>query len=351
MLSKAFHFLIGLSLLIVAFISLFLIYIYFNDYKPEEISSISVESNKELILPTNTELNMTTYNIGYCGLDKNQDFFMDGGTMSRSSSKSQTQINLNEILSFLDEQESDFLLLQEVDKGSSRSFNINQYEILNKTLTQYGSTFGTNYLVKWVPVPIINPMGYVNSGIATFSKYRIDSATRIQLPGKEMWVRQLFDLDRCITENRVPVANGKEFVLVNLHLSAYDKGGKVRQHQISYLQSYITKEYQIGNYIVLGGDWNHLLSAELTKRRFSSWPEWLVELPKDFLPEGFKWVVDEKTWTVRDNKTKYVENETFTTIIDGFLFSPNITVIAVNGHDLGFEHSDHNPVSCIFELK
>lgn len=31
------------------------------------------------------EFTVATFNIGYCDLDKDADFFMDGGTMSRAA--------------------------------------------------------------------------------------------------------------------------------------------------------------------------------------------------------------------------------------------------------------------------
>jgi endonuclease/exonuclease/phosphatase family metal-dependent hydrolase len=48
---------------------------------------------------------------------------------------------------------------------------------------------------------------------------------------------------------------------------------------------------------------------------------------------------------VRDNATPYVKGETFETVIDGFLISPNLEIINTKTHDLGFKNSDHNPVT------
>lgn len=39
---------------------------------------MKVENNKERVLATGNEFKVTTFNIGYAGLDKEQDFFMDG---------------------------------------------------------------------------------------------------------------------------------------------------------------------------------------------------------------------------------------------------------------------------------
>lgn len=54
---------------------------------------------------------------------------------------------------------------------------------------------------------------------------------------------------------------------------------------------------------------------------------------------------------VRDNRTAYIKGESCVTIIDGFLVSTNVEILQVKGHDLQFTHSDHNPVSAVFQLQ
>ena len=57
-------------------------------------------NNNEHVLKVGKEFKVTTFNIGYGGLDKEQDFFLDGGKGSRSSSKEQTEKNISNMLSF-----------------------------------------------------------------------------------------------------------------------------------------------------------------------------------------------------------------------------------------------------------
>ena len=121
-----------------------------------------------------------------------------------------------------------------MDEKSLRSFDVNQYKAFQDGLKDHASTFGDNFNVQWVPVPIKKPHGYTNSGLGSFSKYKVEEATRYQLPGREMWLRQLFDVDRAIVEHKVPVDNGKYLRMVNVHLSAYDKGGNIRKQQVEF---------------------------------------------------------------------------------------------------------------------
>lgn len=196
-------------------------------------------------------------------------------------------------------------------------------------------------------------MGSAHSGLLTLSEFKSTSNNRYDLPGKEAWPIQQFELDRAFMETRLPVDNGKELVLINLHLSAFDEGGKIRKQQLDYLASYIKKENDQGNYLILGGDWNHSLPGTDPQafETTQAWPEWLQKFPEDFKLDGFQWAVDPKVPSVRTVDVAYTENINFRGVIDGFLVSPNVELVEVQGHDLAFENSDHNPVTARFVLK
>lgn len=230
----------------------FLVYITLTDYKPQEITTLTVNNNPQQVLKQGESFSVTTFNIGYAGLDKGQDFFMDGGTKSRSSSREQTKTNLEAVASLMTTTDSDLFMLQEVDVDSSRSNGIDEVSFLSNKFADYSNVFATNYKVPWVPLPVLDPMGSVNSGLLTLSRFNSTSNIRYDLPGKETWPRQQFDLDRAFVESRLPVDNGKELILINLHLSAFDQGGTIRKQQLEYLSAYIKKENDKGNYLILG---------------------------------------------------------------------------------------------------
>ncbi|HEY2494439.1 MAG TPA: endonuclease/exonuclease/phosphatase family protein [Paenibacillus sp.] len=346
----------GIGLIVLAatlIVGGFLLYITLTDYKPEEIVELVVDNNNERVLQHNEPFTITTFNIGYAGLDKDQDFFMDGGKMSRSSSEEQTKNNLEAIASFMTSLHSDLFILQEVDIRSSRSYHMDEVTYLSSKLSEYSHVFSTNYKVPWVPVPILDPMGSADSGLFTLSRFTSTKHYRYNLPGKESWPRQQLDLDRAFIESRFPVDNGKELVLINLHLSAFDQGGTIRKQQLDYLSAYIKKENDKGNYLILGGDWNHALPGT-DPQAFTTtqaWPKWLQKFPSDFQPEGFSWVVDPNVPSVRTLDIPYSEGVNFRAVIDGFLISPNIKLSSVQGYELSFEHSDHNPVTAELVLQ
>ncbi|MBU5439996.1 endonuclease/exonuclease/phosphatase family protein [Tissierella sp. MSJ-40] len=345
---------VGIIILIIAILfGLFLLIITITNYKPEEITEIIINNNQGKIIDSSIPLTCTSFNIGYGGLDENQNFFADGGSNSRAASREKVVGNLNDIIELLDTINSDFLLLQEVDFDSSRSYKIDQVKYFQEKYPNYSSVFGINYKVAWVPVPILKPMGKAYSGILTLSKYHAIDAFRVQLPGTEKWPIQLFELDRCFIETRFPVNNGKELVLLNSHLSAFDKGGVIRQQQLNYLKSYIENEYFKGNYIIVGGDWNHNL-PDTDPYSFNSteeWPFWLENLPQDFKPRGFSWAIDKEVPTVRTLAEEYTDGYNFLAVIDGFLISDNVEVLETYAIDNNFRNSDHNPVTIEFLLK
>ncbi len=347
---------IGLLSVVLAFVLLFgvfLLVISLRDYKPAEIETISITNNQERIIEVGETFSIMTYNIGYAGLDKDTNFFMDGGTMSRARNIESVRTNLDQIIQFVNQADPDLLLVQEIDVDSTRSYYVNELEMLQEALPNYSTAYAFNYKVDWVPVPLFNPMGKAMSVISSFSKFKAEQSSRYALPGQESWPTQLFELDRCFIESRMPVNNGKELVLINLHLSAFDEGGKIRQQQITYLKEHLEREREQGNYIIVGGDWNHVLpTTDPTIFKTTEKPPfWIQTLPPDFTPSGFTWAADKETPSVRTLETAYKKDQNYLAVIDGFLVSENIEIREVIGTNLNFENTDHNPITAQLILR
>ncbi len=336
----------------VLFVS-FLVFIGLSQYRPKNKTPLTVTRQPLPVLQAGEPFSITTFNIGYCGLDESQDFFMDGGTRSGSGSKPQTLANLQAITAYLQTLDSDFLLIQEIDKKAKRSFYLDQLSYMDSHFPDYGISFAINYKVPYVPVPLTHPMGSVLSGLALLSRYEADSWTRYQYPGREKWPRQLFELERCFLEVKIPLDNGKILVLINSHLSAFDQGGRIRKLQLQFLKEHIVDEYQKGHYVIAGGDWNHNLPATHPENfpHQEAAPFWLQNLPADFTPKGFRWACDPAMPSVRTVAKPYHQGVNYTAVIDGFLVSPNVDIVKVQGHQLHFASSDHNPVTAEFLLK
>jgi endonuclease/exonuclease/phosphatase family metal-dependent hydrolase len=278
------------------------------------------------------------------------DFFYDGGKMVRTPENRLKQ-NLAGIVHTVARNDSaDFFLLQEVDVHSKRSYGVDEVRML--TDLWGGQTYyGKNYDVFFVPLPFSNPMGQVNSGLLSHSRYMPAQAERISLPGSYAWPKQLFMLDRCLLVMHFPLHNGKELLMVNVHHEAYDNG-TIRDQQMAFLKNFLKEESEKGNYLVLGGDWNQCppdLLPHFNGEVFDTIDHKGID--PAFLSPGWQWVFDNTTPTNRRVDVTYTKGTTRTTLIDFFLVSPNLKVTSCKAIPMGFTFSDHNPVTLTFSLK
>jgi endonuclease/exonuclease/phosphatase family metal-dependent hydrolase len=317
-------------------------YAVITDYKPGE-TEIVYNSENTVKLTDTVEISLLIWNIGYCGMDNEMDFFYDGGKSVFTPEDSCIK-NLVAVKSFLKQNSGlDFYLIQEVDKGSKRSYYINEYDSLTRSLKGYSSYFGKNYDVFFVPVPPATPMGKVLSGLATFSKYQPSSSIRYAFPGEYGFPKQLFMLDRCFLVNRYPLEGGKELLVINTHNEAFDPG-QIRKAQMAYLKDFLLNEYSKGNYIITGGDWNQTPPDFKPVFVMNKTDTTQMVIPSDYLPSEWKWLYDSSIPSERNVVKAYDQASTPTTIFDFFLISPNVEALSVEGVQLNFENSDHNPV-------
>lgn len=321
-----------------------------TDYDPENIEHLIASGENNNMLAAEEPLRISIFNIGYGGLDASQDFFMDGGSGSKSLSLKQTQKNIEGAIDYLEMSSADIAILQEVDIDSKRSYKVNEYDMIISALSKYNDVSTLYYKVPFVPVPFNAPMGKVEMSLLTLSKSQISKGTRYKLPNERKIPDKFFLLDRCIMESVHPLDNGKNLVVLNIHLSAYDSKGTVKKEQLRWIENYIESADLENNYYVFGGDWNLVMTDTSGEDKSSQRAYW-IEKPKDFKAGGFEWYYDEKVNTVRELDAPYQNGKTFERVIDGYLVSPNVEVLAVETVDLGFENSDHNPVLLDIKLK
>jgi endonuclease/exonuclease/phosphatase family metal-dependent hydrolase len=334
--------------LVIGFIGL-IVYALISDFKPAVQIPIS-DNHSAAVLKDSSELTLMTWNIGYCGLDKDMDFFYDGGTKVFTP-KEKCISNLSAVGKFIKQNDSiDFIFIQEMDKASKRSYYINEYDSLSIMMSSHKGFFAKNYDVFFVPVPPVSPMGKVVSGLSIFSKADPSLSVRYSFPGEYGFPKQLFMLDRCFLANRYPLGNGRELIIINTHNEAFDKG-EIRKEQMAYLREFILEEYKKNNFIITGGDWNQTPPQFRSDYLYNKTDTMNMVIPADFLPEGWKWVYDNKSPSERSVVAAYDKAVTPTTTIDFFLLSPNIESLSVRCINLNFENSDHNPVLVKVKLK
>ena len=316
------------------------------EYKPEAVEELNFTTRGENSpsLPQGESVTVLSWNIGYAGLGSNADFFMDGGENVKSSDRDRVESNLQDIRELLyGESAPDLILLQEVDVNSSRTYGIDQ----SACLTAGNAAHALNYSCPFVPFPL-PPIGKVNSGVFTTTDYAIDRAERVSLPCPFSWPVSTANLKRCLLVSYLPIeGSDRQLVLVNLHLEAYDDGeGKIAQTR--QLNEFIQAEYEKGNYVIAGGDFNQIFPGSLEVYPNTHPELWEPGvLTEDMLPEGWSYAYDLSVPSCRLLNQPYDPADTENTqhyVIDGFILSPNVTLENVETLDQGFIASDHNPV-------
>ena len=335
----------GIILLaLVLLLALGIAWLTIREYRPEPVEPIAVESNGTgTRLAQGEELTLLSWNIGYAGLGADADFFMDGGTQTRPGDRETVIGNLAAIAEYLNGCGADIKLLQEVDKNASRTYGIDETMALHSGVSAYA----LNYACPFVPYPL-PPIGRVNSGVLTVSGCEIGEAERVALPCPFSWPIRAANLKRCLLVSYLPVEGGdKQLVLINLHLEAYDDG-EGKRAQTEQLRSFMQAEYDKGNYVIAGGDFNQSFPGGTERFENTHGDIWTPGvLEDDSLPQGWRFAYDLDTPSCRLLNQPYDESDTENTqyyVIDGFILSPNVELESVEGVNLGFENADHNPV-------
>lgn len=296
-----------------------------------------------------------TYNIGYGSYPPSYSFFMAGGKYSRAYSAEAVRRSLAGVVRTVQGLAPDFAFYQEVDIDSDRARHVNELALLDAGSKAYARVFGQNYDSVYLYYPFTKPIGKARSGLVTQAKSALVQATRYALPVDEDF-NKFMDLDRAFTASYTPVDNGRKLVLVNVHLSAFTPNQAVHDAQLAQLFAFIARQYQLGNYVLVGGDYNHrvLKAAPQVFHTDDAPRTWTHVFPADRLPQGFyqptRGLAEAAIPSARALDRAYQPQSSFVTLIDGFICSPNLTTTSVQVIDTKFAYSDHNPVVLRFSL-
>lgn len=331
-----------------------------REWRPAPVETVYALPRGEACdtLTVGDTLRIVSWNIGYAGLGDDMDFFYDGGTRMRTS-HGRTLDNLYGIIDFLKREAAsvkgaDIILLQEVDFNSRRSYGINEYDSIHRALPGYFGWRGLNYVTDFVPIPLSNPMGRVESGIVILSRWKPEAVTRYAYPGGFAFPVRLFNLKRCLLSMEIPVRTGADgrntvrtLYINNTHNTAYDTG-HMRSGELAFLNDFLAGK----RYSVTMGDWNcnppgYAPSREAVEdRHFSP-----LRIDRDDFPPEMTFVYDPSIPTTRYGYEPYDPATTTTTVLDFALCGTEIEPIAFETIDLEFEKSDHNPVVATFVIR
>lgn len=347
-----------LAVLVIA-LGAYAVYVFRSYYRLPDNLTLEVNRNGEnsyfdedFAIKEGNAYFIMTYNIGFGAYRKDFSFFMDGGKSSWAKDEESVLAAVSSMGKIINDVNPDFVLLQEVDRDGTRTYHVDELELLNQFAKGYYYVFAQNYDSPFLFFPPWQPHGANVSGLVTYSREEISGALRRSLPISET-VTKILDLDRCYSVIRVPTESGKLLCIYNMHMSAYGSSDEIREKQLAMLYQDMEAEYKRGNYVICGGDFNHNLKEDDQENA----PEWAYPFPKESLPEGFRLAIesarapeDIEHNSCRNADEPYVEGETYTVTLDGFIVSDNVAVNYYQNMDWGYEYSDHDPVLMQFIL-
>lgn len=322
-----------------------LVYATVNDFNPPAL--IEIQPAGQAAHQADSVFTFITWNIGYSGQGDRADFFYDGGKQVRAPKEDVEHYRKGIAEFFRSNRNTDVFFVQEIDSMADRSQNFNQIEFYGNELPDHLRAFAVNYKVDFVPMPLLNPMGGVVSGLATYTRLPAHGFERHAFDSQFTWPTRVFFLDRCFLSHRTPLSNGRELVAINTHCSAYDTSGTMVASEIDRIMAFAAQEYEKGNYVVIGGDWNQCPPNYTPIDPEGGYNEFILSDTQ--LPQGFKWVADPSVPTNRKLETVY-SKDSYTSVIDHFAVSSNLEVLEVSTIDQQFAWSDHQPVRLVVRI-
>ncbi len=346
------------AIVLLAIIYVAYVFISYNRIEDNQVLELEQLGTEEKSVSVDAKLRITSYNIGFGAYSDDYSFFMDGGTQSRAFSKEAVYENVGGAVETINAQTPDIALFQEVDTDGTRSYHVDEREIIKENLADKAkqfAVFAQNYNSPYLLYPLTSPHGANKAGVMTFSEYEITSAIRRSLP-IETGISKVLDLDRCYSKSRIAAENGKELVVYNMHLSAYTSNAETAENQLLMVIEDMQEEYNKGNYCIAGGDFNRDLLGNSPEIFGTAVLEdnWAQPVNKDLFTDDITLVTpfdEENPKASCRNANKAYEEGDFVVTVDGFIISANVELIKSDVIDTKFEYSDHNPVYMDFKLK
>lgn len=298
--------------------------------------------------PPGRALTVMTWNIGYAGLGAESDFVADGGKGLLPPSRTAVEKNLAGIVGVLKARSPDIHLMQETARASRLTHGVDVLGAIAKTLEGRDNAFSADLRARLLPSPFA-----IDNGLFTSVGWGGARREILPLPLESGHVLGLFKRRYHAQVIRLPIAGDtNEWVVVDIHLSAFDDGAHTRRKQFRAVLDFAEQEYVSGAYVVIGGDWN--LELARPGRSYTTTEEdlfWVYPFPYGALKEGWRAAFDAEVPTARTNERPYRAGENFTTVIDGFVVSPNVAIESVATADLDFQFTDHQPATARFSAR
>ncbi len=248
--------------ILIALLSLLSAAVWLTTFHPPARQAEPVECATDApILSAGQRLTVMTWNVQYMA-GKDYVFWYDvidgSGPDERPSPQAITR-TFGEVTRVIRDEQPDLIFLQEVDEGAKHTDGEDQLARLLALLPDEHACHTSAFYWKAAFVPHPRIMGSVGMKLSTLSRYRIDAATRHQLPlmPTDPFTRQ-FNFRRAVLEARLPVTDGSQLVALNTHLDAFAWGDDTLERQVARVNELLRDLTNAGVEWVLGGDFNLL---------------------------------------------------------------------------------------------
>lgn len=243
---------------------------YLSTWHPHDIEAAQVVSTgEEPVLRQGQKIKILCWNVQFMA-GKYYVFFFDewdgSGPDIRPSPEDITR-SFNEVARIIREESPDVILLQELDSGAKRTDREDQLTRLLKLLPEEYSVWTSAWYWKAAFVPHPQIMGSVGMKLGIISRYRMNGATRYQLPlmPNNVIMRNL-QFKRAALEAVFPVEGGSDFSAFSIHQDAFAQGSDTMQRQVDLVSSILADREINGGSWVIGGDFNLLPPGQAYNR-------------------------------------------------------------------------------------
>ena len=237
------------------------------EYNPKDVENMEIYNNLwgEKAIRKNIPVSLLSWNIQYAASRKHH-FFYDGG-MAVHAPTEDVVATIQSIVDVLQKDSPDILAIQEIDRNSDRTQNIDQLDYFRDYRDHISWTAAPYHKVPYVPHPNHKHLGRMDMNLAIFSRFPLYNAKRYQLAllQEPRW-RQYFNLKRALLVCEIAIENSPYPLLVaTTHLSAFSHGDGTLPKQMAQIQQWI-QSIPAEQPWILAGDFNLLPPEDLPER-------------------------------------------------------------------------------------
>jgi endonuclease/exonuclease/phosphatase family metal-dependent hydrolase len=235
---------------------------YISTFHPDDIQKEKVNSGeKSPLLEKGKEYKVLSWNVQYMA-GKNYLFFYDEWDGSGPDVRPKSEdiaLTFKRVAEIIKNENPDIILLQEMDYNAKRTDNKDQLAELLKLLPAEYASYTDSFYWKAAFVPHPKIMGRVGMKLTIISKYKIENATRYQLPlMPNNYVVENLQFKRAVLEAAFPLKDGGSISMMSTHLDAFAQGSDTMQRQVQYIADLLTGMNSKKSEWIIAGDFNLL---------------------------------------------------------------------------------------------